>query len=318
MISQLWYVSAIVLPVIFSTLGISFGQSRAAQAGLKAMDEQPSIRNEIFRALVLGLALMETAGVMCISLAVIMLLDQQLANAQQYTHLALLGIPAALISGLVLGYVSSWATAQACLAIARQPFSSQKIINLLLITQSLLQTPIIFGFFVAWFIKMQALQATTLLEGARLLASGAVIGFGSIGPIIGLALFAQSVIRGVGIGPKAYPQLMTFTFFSEAIIETPIIFAFIISLLMLFLPTAPTDGTLRLVVFIAATFATAVGVFMPGVSSGRIASEACTQIAQKPELYPIISRTSMLAQALVDTFVIYTSLISFILLLVVK
>ena len=311
--SSLFYAAAVIFPVLLPAFGIALGQSRASKAALDALDEQPAARNEIVRALILGLALMETAGVMSVALAFLLLFDP----APNPTS-ALLGIPLALTSGLVLGYVSSWATEQACAAIARQPFLSQKIINLLLLTQSFMQTPFIFGFFIAWFVKTQAAQATTMLDCVRLLACGFVMGIGSIGPVIGLAQFARTVISSVGAHPNAYSSLMTFTLFSQAIIETPIIFAFVVALLMLFTPTAATDSVIRHVAFIAAAASTGFGIFGPGINSGRIASAACVQIAQHPERYTSIARASMFAQALIDTFVVYAALVSFMLILLVK
>jgi F0F1-type ATP synthase membrane subunit c/vacuolar-type H+-ATPase subunit K len=316
-LSSFLYFSAITLPVLLPALGVSVGQSSASRAALDAMNVQPSARDEIMRALVLGLALMETAGVMSISLSILLLFDTSLTTGNLYTSIALAGIPFAILSGLILGYVSSWATAEACFAIARQPFSSQRIINLLLLAQSFLQTPFIFGFFVAWFIKTQAPQAHTLIDATRLLMSGFVIGVGSIGPVIGLAKFAKTVMQGIGKTPSAYAQLMTFTLFSQAIIETPIIFAFVVSLLMLFTTTAPTDTPLRLIAFIAAAFSTSFGVFGPGINSGRIATAACEQIALRPDMYSVLARASMFAQALMDTFVVYSALVSFILILLI-
>lgn len=310
--------AAVVLPVLLPALGISLGQSNATRAALDAMDEQPAARDEIMRALVLGLALMETAGVMSVALAFLLLFDPALINSSGFVPSALVGIPLALSSGLVLGYVSSWATAQACSSIARQPFLSQKIINLLLLTQSFMQTPFIFGFFIAWFIKTQAAQVTTYIDCVRLIACGFVMGIGSIGPILGLARFAQTVLSSVGAAPNAYTQLMTFTLFSQAIIETPIIFAFVVALLMLFTPTSATDSAIRYVAFIAAAGSTSFGIFGPGINSGKIASAACREIARAPERYAIIARASMFAQALVDTFVVYAALISFMLILLVK
>jgi F-type H+-transporting ATPase subunit c len=318
MLTSFYYISAIVLPTLLPACGIAWGQSTAAQAALDAMNEQPKARDEIMRALVLGLALMETAGVMSIALAFLLLFNPTLSQSSAYTHMAMIGVPGALFSALVLGYVSSWATAQACTSIARQPFMAQKIINLLLLTQSFMQTPFIFGFFIAWFITLQAPQATSSIDVVRLIASGLVMGVGSIGPILGLAHFGKTVLHEVGAFGNSYTQLMTFTLFSQAIIETPIIFAFVVSLLMLFSPTSTADTPLRMIAYIAAAFSTSLGIFGPGINSGKIAAAACKEIARNPERYQTLARASMFAQALMDTFVVYAALISFMLILLVK
>ena len=52
-----------------------------------------------------------------------------------------------------------------------------------------------------------------------------------------------------------------------------------------------------------------------GISSGATGAAACSQIADNPESYSILSRTSMLAQGFIETVVLYTVLLSFLMIL---
>jgi F-type H+-transporting ATPase subunit c len=310
-LTQLLNFCAVVLIVALPAIGIALGQGIASREALQAMYVQPGARAEIFRILVLGVALMETAVIIGISLSVLLLIDPSLQQQLLSTGVARFGIALALsVSGLVLGIVSAWPTIQACRAVARQPFFARKILNLLLITQSLLQTPILFCFLVAWFIKTQAAEAVTMSEGIRLLASGFTIGIGSIGPIIGLAWFAQTAIEGLGVNRKSYSKMFTFTFISQAIIETPVLLAFIVALIILFSSTALNDSPIRSYVMLAAALSTGLGTLFPGINSGRIAAVAGKQLAIHPEHYSVLGRASMIAQALMDTYVIYAAIIS--------
>ncbi len=269
LLTHLLNVSAVTSIVVLPALGIGIGQGRAGRAALEAMDVQPSARAEILRIFVLGVALMEIAAVIGIALAVLLIVDPTLHLTAVSTGIARFGIVLSLsFAGLTLGIVSAWPTIQACKATARQPFFSRKILNLLLITQSLLQTPILFCFLIAWFIKTQAGDAQTTIEGIRLLASGFAMGCGSVGPIIGLAWFAQTVVEGLGINRKSYSKMFTFTFISQAIIETPVLLAFIVSLIILFSPTE-NISPIRDFIIIAAAISTGIGTLAPGIGSGK-------------------------------------------------
>lgn len=184
-----------------------------------------------------------------------------------------------------------------------------------MISLSLLQTPIIFGLIISLFIQDQAASISTMRDALRLIASGLCIGLGSVGPAIGLALFAQKACQGLGVNRHAYGKLFSFTLLSQAIIETPIIFSLIISLALLFMvPAIPEENLLSGITLFAAGLCTGLGTIGPGISSGRTAQAACEQIAINPELYGSLSRVSLFAQGLIDTSAIYAVLTSFLLL----
>jgi len=223
-----------------------------------------------------------------------------------------IGIASAIcLSGFVIGIVSAWPVQAACHAITRQPFFSQRILVFMIMTQALIQTPLIAALIVALFIKIQAIDALTISDSCRLIASGLSIGLGSIGPAIGLALFAKAAINGLGISRTTYNKLFSFTLISEAIIETPVIFSFVVAIILLFITPKPqTDDLLAGITFLAAGLCTGIGTMGPGISSGRTAAAACKQIAHNPELHGTLSRFSIFAQGLIETCAIYAILIS--------
>jgi F-type H+-transporting ATPase subunit c len=315
--AYLLHYSTIIASVILPCTGVALGQSFAGIEGINAINRQPAAHNDIMRTLILGMALTETAVVIGIALAMLLLFDATLTFDSLYPSLGRCGMALAVaITGLTVGLACAQPLKQACHAIACQPFFSQKIINLLLISQTLLQTPLIFGFLIAWFIKVQASEAKTLTDGLRLLSSGFALGFGSVGPIIGLSLFARTAIQGLGINRKAYSKLMTFTFISEAIIETPILFSFVIALVLITsAPQGAHADQAAPFIIVSTALCIGFGTLLPSLSSGRLAAAAAREIAQKPEYYSDLSRTSLFAQALIDTFVIYAALISLMMLL---
>jgi F0F1-type ATP synthase membrane subunit c/vacuolar-type H+-ATPase subunit K len=308
-IGDFLHYGTIALTVGINSIGVGLGEGLTSRAALKAIDIQPSAQNDIARVAILGTALIETSAIMGVTIAFYLLLGSKGASQALPSSIAEVGIALAIcLSGLVIGLASSFPAREACMAIARQPFFADKILRFMLITQSIIQTPIIFGFIIAIFIRTQAANISTIPEALTLVASGLCIGLGSIGPAIGLAVFAKHACRGLGINRNAYNNLMSFTFISQAIIETPMIFALLVSLMLIILPSTPT--MLSGIAFIGAAFCMGIGTLGPGIASGRTASAACHQIALKPELYSSISKVSMFAQGLIDTCAIYTFLIA--------
>ncbi len=305
----------VALMCAINAVGVGIGQGLTSSAALEGINRQPAARNEIIKTAILGLALTETAAVMGTFMSLLLLVQARHTHYSLYGSIAELGIAFAICcSGFVLGLVSSLPARAACLAVARQPFFTPQIIRFMMISLSLLQTPIIFGLIIALFIQGQTAYIVSLRDSLRLIASGACIGLGSIGPAIGLAIFARSACHGLGTNRHAYRQIFSFTLISQAIIETPIIFALIIAISLLFIPAIPNENILDGIVLLSAGLCTGIGTIGPGISSGRTATAACKQIALNPDTYTALSRLSMFAQGLIETSAIYAILISFLLL----
>lgn len=313
MITFLPHYLSIATTIALPALGVGIGQGLATWAALQAINEQPSAKSDVSNLVILGMALVETAAIMGFVVAFMLLFGSTTVSV--YGAYGELGIACAVgLPGFFIGICSSLPIYQSCFALAQQPFFASKIVRFMLITQSLIETPLIFGFIIALFIKNQTEHATTLLESYKCIASGLCIGLGCIGPSLGMAHFARTACRSIGINRNAYNQIFTFTFISEAIIETPIIFSLVIAILILISSAANT--TLAGIAMLAASLCIGIGTLGPGISSGRTASSACINIAKNPENYGILSRTSMFGQGIIDTSAIYALLIAMMLILI--
>ena len=313
-ISSFLYYGSIFFIVGLTSLGTGIGGGKATVKTLDAINRAPTSYPEIFRAIIIGLALIETSAILGIVMALLLIVGQPL-EAQENIFIAISqwGIAFSLgITGCLVGILSALPAQEAAYAIARQPFFSSKILNTMLLTQSIIQTPVIFSFLIALFIKAQFGTVSTYANSIRLLASGLCMGLGSIGPTIGLARFAQVANRSISINRNAYSLLMPFTFISQAIIETPIIFAVLISIILLITPVKPHNEFLGALACLATAFCIALGTLGPGIGSGKIASAACKEIALAPENNSLISRTSILGQGIIDAAAMYALLVALI------
>lgn len=310
------YIIGSLIPVILSTLGTGIGQGLIGTQALQSMQKQPSAADNISKLCVIGIAITETAAVIGVVMSLLLLGEMQHITDFTWTSYAIVGIAFAIgISGFCAGIASALPAVASCQSLARQPFLQTKILNMMLITQTLIMTPNMFGLIIALLIKGKIADITNLPQALQLLASGISIGLGCIGPSIGLALFAFAACKAIGINKKGYGKILTFTFICEAIIETPVIFALLISLMILttnIVPTSAVQGWQ----FIASALCIGLSTITPGISLGRTGASACNQIVYHLDEYANISKIAMLALAMLDTFTIYGLLISIFMLLI--
>lgn len=308
------YILLSLVPVILSALGTGIGQGLIGKQALQSMLKQPTASNNISKLCIIGTAVTETAAILGILMSLMLLGDANNIHNAWSTY-GVIGIACAVgISGFCAGIASSFPVIASCQSLARQPFLQGKILNLMLITQTLIMTPNIFGLLIALLIKGKMGETESFTQALQLLASGLSIGLGCIGPSIGLSLFAFAACQAIGINKKAYGKILTFTFICEAIIETPVIFSLLISLIILTTTINP-ESVLQGWQFLAAALCIGLSTISPGINSGRTAAHASTQIAYNLETYPNLSKLTMLALAMIDSFTIYGLLVSIIMIL---
>lgn len=292
------------LSVVVTSVSVGLSQGMVSSAACQAMNIQPHAKDDINRAAILGSALIETTSIMGVFMAVILFLDRS-APSTWYAQLAELGIGSAIcLAGAAVGIVSAWPAQQACLSTARQPFIAGWIFRYMLIVLSIMQTPLILAFIVAMLIKLQTPFVSSLADGLRLIAAGLAIGFGTIGPIIGMGLFTKKTCEGIGRNRKAADTLLPFTFINQAFMETPVIFSLLVSLLLLFQKPA-ADSLISGIAMLSAGLVIGLGSFGPGLNAGRIARAAAEQIIQTPTVYSSVSQANIFAQTFLDTNAIY-------------
>ncbi len=305
-----YYSVAIIITLSAISVGISEGL--ASIVAMRAMEIQPCSDKDISKTLLLGMALIETSAI--ITFVVAFLLLKKISFTQsEFAWIAELGVFFAVgISSAVVGYVSMFPVKEACNSIARQPFFNEKIQLLMLITQSLMQAPIIIAFVISLMILNGITESLTFSGAIRLLSSGLCVGISSIGPGIGLALFSQEACKAIGINRHSYSKVLTFTFVTEAMIESPLILSFIVSLVIL--QKTSVDYAASCIPALALLFSglcMSISTCAPSIASGRVAAKACSFIAQIEENSSKISKISFFSQVLIESSVIYGLIISF-------
>ncbi len=298
------------LVVIITAIATGISQGLTNKAALDATNIQPSAKDSLSGLSILCTALIETTAILGVFIAMLLLSPLLWPEKFAYSYfaeIAKVGILIAMgVASIAVGFFSCWPARAACYATARQPFHAQWIFNFTLIVLSVIQTPLILAFIVSIFIKTQSSLVISLAESFRLIGAGCAIGLGCIGPVYGLAHFARVACEGIGTNRNASTRILTFTFISQAIIESPVIFSMVVSLILLLGVCACTLS--KGIAALAAGIAMGLGTLGPGISSGRTAAAACKQLARDPELYGQLARSSIFAQGIIDTAAIYVLL----------
>lgn len=304
--------AAITSLVVFPTLGVGLGQGYVNKKTISGIDEQPAADSALKRASIISMTFSETAILLSVVMGILLIMDHATSAYAGFGYLGILF--AVAIPGFLVGLVSSWPGCAALEATTRQPLAAPKIQQLMLITQTIIQTPTIFGFIIGLLIKNQIPNATTLTEGIRLLATGIAFGLGCVGPLIGLGTFTKNALATTGTNREIYPQLRTFTFVSQALIEAPIVFALVIGIILSFVHLGG-DPLLSAVTYMVAAFSISLTTLHVGINSGRTASRTAQLVGEHPAMFAQLSRMSILTQTFIDTIAIYGTLIALIVLL---
>lgn len=301
------------VPALFAAIS----QARSCIAAFQAIRIQPAAEQDISGMMIIGNALIETAAIIGVVFGYVLIYSNHGETEPTYwAHMSELGILAAVgLTGAIVSYRSYIPVQAACYAIARQPFFSKKIQFFTIIMQAIMQTPIILAFIVGLLIHAQLTTVTNLDDCLRLIGAGLAIGIGSIGPTIGLSTFLEQACQSLGINKSSYSKIVSFSLVSEAMIEASVIFALIIALLILNQPHAEIDeasvGTIgNGIAHLAAGLCIGISTIGVGIGLGKIGAKACHYIGIQPELYQHLSKTSILAQALIEAQTIYAFIIA--------
>ncbi|MEA1959263.1 MAG: ATP synthase F0 subunit C [Chloroflexota bacterium] len=71
-------------------------------------------------------------------------------------------------------------------------------------------------------------------EGMRLLAAGLAMGFGAIGPGVGIGILGMGAMQALGRNPEARGPIMTNMILAIAFAEAVAIYALIVAILLIF------------------------------------------------------------------------------------
>jgi F-type H+-transporting ATPase subunit c len=294
--------------ITLGALGAGIGLGIAASGVEESMTRQPMGNLASFRAMFLGLVLIETGAIISLITTLLALMGKHEVITSAIA-LAELGIGIAVgTAAAAISIASSFVVRAATESISRQPLFSAKILTFMFISQTIIEAPAIFALIIALFIKATLTADIAYYSAVKLFAAGLVIAIGCIGPSIGQALFAHAANRSVGINKNVYGKIFPFAILNEALIETPMIFCVIFALLMIFAPLS-ADTFISSSKCLIAALTIGIAAMACSTGMGHVGSRGCYQIALDPSTYSTIARTSFLAVIFIESSIIYALIV---------
>ena len=163
------------------------------------------------------------------------------------------------------------------------------------------------------------IEAKFIIEIGMYLSAGLCIGFGAIGPAIGVGTAAGFGVRAMRRQPQQSSQLLRNMLISQAVSETPGIFALVLALIFLFTDATAESENLNSVygayalasAYIGAALAMGISSLGSGAGNGLVASQAVNTMSINPRQTSQSLVTMFIGQALGQTPVIFGLLVAF-------
>lgn len=313
MTPQLIHYAGIATAIGLSALGAGIGQGIAAGTSLDSIVRQPHSSSALSRALIIGFALVESGAILALVVGLMTLFSRG-APITMGSALAELGIGLSIgMAAAATSIASGFAVRASAASIARQPFFAQKIMTMMLVVQSIIEAPTIFTFILALLIKSHITPEMSVYEGMRLFAVGLAMAIGCIGPCIGQAIFANSLCTAVGTNKAAYSQLFSFAMLAEAIIETPLIFALVSSMLIIYRGVVPGQEFFSSSSYVIAGMTIGLGAIGSSIGSATLAAQTAKRIAINPSMRTALIQLTITGFAFIDSCAIYALIITLLL-----
>lgn len=236
--------------------------------------------------------------------------------ASAYIGAALAVGVAAVGTGTGLGY----AAREAARGMARQPGYSGSLLKSMLLGQAMTETPTIFALVVGLLLVFRPGQVATTAKAVALVGSGLAIGIGALGSGYGSGFVAGRAVAAQASNPSQSTNATFIMFIAQAMAQTPVIFALLISLLLLFwdLGYEEAVGLPGQLVLSAKVFGAAVamgaGAIGPAWGTANAGGSAVEAASRFPENSGIINRTMLIGMGVSQTTSIYSLLIAVLLL----
>lgn len=303
----------IALAVSLSAFGVALGQGLAGGSADEAMSRQALAHSPVKKGLLLGLIFIESGGIFALVTAIMFFMQGTDGITMPMARATFAACVCVGIAASVVGYALGRVSQQGYGAIARQPLLSAKVTQLMIMTQILLEATSIFAFIMAILTRARLSPSLTDMEGWQLFFGALMVGLGAIGPALGQALFSSAACRAVGLNMGMYGRIFSYALITQVIVETPIVFSVIMGILMSMKHIGTTPLFEACAAMCGAVIAFSVGSIGASRGCGNVGANAVLAMARRPMEHSSVFRTALLSKTIIETSVVYSLIISFLL-----
>jgi F0F1-type ATP synthase membrane subunit c/vacuolar-type H+-ATPase subunit K len=301
----------------FGAIGAAIGEGNTAAMANVAVARNPKISSDIFKNMLVGQAVAESASIFALVIA-ILLLFLDVATPTLLMASALLGAGLSMGFGAIgSGIGSGFPAGAACFGIARQPAATSQLTTNMLIGSAVCQTPAIFSMVVALMLMFIDFGGAPLQPTwAAMLGAGISMGLASIGSGYGGGLAAGASCEGIARQPTTTGNVTTIMLVGQAVSQTPSIFGLLVSFILMFKSFPESSALSAAMALLAAGLCMGFGGIGPGIGNGMAAEGAVRWVARNTENSGDLMRIMLVGQAVSQSTAIYAMVISLVLIFV--
>ena len=217
-----------------AAIGASIGIGQAGSEACASTSEQPRGYSEIFRTMLIGQAVTESAAVFALVISLLLI----------FVHLPganFEGAAARLATGICMGFgaISSglgagFVNAEAVRGVGRRPDVSTNMTITMLLGQSVAQSSAIFALIIAFVIAFSGGVGVSIVRVCAVLSAGICMGFGAIGPGIGCGVAGAYSCYGMACRLKERPVIIRTMLLGQAVSQSTAIYSLVIAFMLLF------------------------------------------------------------------------------------
>jgi ATP synthase F0 subunit c len=299
-------------------IGAAIGEGYTAAQANVAVSRDPKNSGEIFKSMLVGQAVAESASIFALVIA-ILLLFMDVAAPTLLRAAALFGAGISMGFGAIgSGIGSGYPGGKACEGIARQPAVASQLMTNMLIGSAVCQTPAIFSMVVALMLMFINFGNAPLFPTwAAYLGAGISMGLAAIGSGYGGGLAAGASCEGIARQPRTAANVTTIMLVGQAVAQTPSIFGLLISFILMFKSFPESTALSASMALLGAGICTGFGGIGPGLGNGMTAEGAVRWVARNVEHAGDLMRIMLVGQAVSQSTAIYAMVVSLVLIFVV-
>jgi ATP synthase F0 subunit c len=273
-------------------VGAAIGEGYTAARANLAVSRNPEISGDIFKNMLVGQAVAESASIFALVIAILLLF---------------------MNTG-----TSSMLGGEACYGISRQPAAGSQLTTNMLIGSAVCQTPAIFSMVVALmliFIDFGNVPLTP--TWAAFVGAGLSMGLAAIGSGYGGGLAAGASCEGIARTPQSAASVTTIMLVGQAVAQTPAIFGLLVSFILMFKSFPASSVLATPMALLGAGLCMGFGGIGPGIGNGMTAEGAVRWVARNVEHANDLMRIMLVGQAVSQSTAIYAMVVSLVLIFVV-
>lgn len=306
------------LAIGLGAIGAAIGEGYTAAEANLAISRNPAKAGEIFKSMLVGQAIAESASIFALVIAMILLFSD-------FSSTSFVSVWAVLSAGLAMGFGaigsgigSGLPAAAACLGTSRQPAMGGRLTTNMLIGSAVCQTPSIFALVIGFILIFSDYSAKPFSPTwAAVLGAGLATGLSAIGSGIGGGLVARASCEGIARQPRSAGPVTNIMLLGQAISQTPAILGLLVGFILIFKGFPGSEALAPAMALLSAGLCMGIGGLGPGIGEGIAAQGGVTWIARNEQNIGLITRNMLVGMAVAESTAIYAMVIALVLIFVV-